>query len=130
MTKIGGEASQTTRTYPVTIELEQPKDVKILPGMSAVVRVSADAQQSGDDKSIIVPSSAILPADAGKTAAVWIIGPGNKVTRRAIKTGKLTDAGVAVTDGLKSGDVVVTAGIHSLRENQEVKLLKDSGVAP
>jgi multidrug efflux pump subunit AcrA (membrane-fusion protein) len=42
ITKIGSEASQTTRTYPVTIELDQPEDVQILPGMAAIVRRHPD----------------------------------------------------------------------------------------
>lgn len=37
ITKIGSEASQTTRTYPVTVAVDQPKDVQILPGMAATV---------------------------------------------------------------------------------------------
>ena len=31
---IGTEASSSTRTYPVTLALEQPTDQKILPGMA------------------------------------------------------------------------------------------------
>ena len=32
--EVGTEASQTTRTFPVTLIMEQPEDIKILPGMA------------------------------------------------------------------------------------------------
>ena len=44
VTKIGSEASQTTRTYPVTVAVDQPEDAQILPGMAATVRRHARRQ--------------------------------------------------------------------------------------
>ena len=32
--EIGTEASSTTRTYPVTLIMDQPEDIRILPGMT------------------------------------------------------------------------------------------------
>jgi multidrug efflux pump subunit AcrA (membrane-fusion protein) len=49
VTKIGSEASQTTRTYPVTVQIEQPEDVQILPGMAATVR---NQPEEGDDTTV------------------------------------------------------------------------------
>ncbi|MBM4089881.1 MAG: efflux RND transporter periplasmic adaptor subunit, partial [Planctomycetes bacterium] len=42
-----------------------------------------------------------------------------------VTTGELTPVGLVVTEGLKPGDLVVTAGVNSLREGQEVKLLEE-----
>lgn len=125
ITKIGSEASQTTRTYPVTVEVEQPQDVQILPGMAAIVRgvPEADGKVAGQD--LVVPSSVVFADDAGQQAYVWTVEGGQKVTRRAVKTGKLTPVGIAITDGLKPGEWVVSAGVHSLRENQPVRILQE-----
>ena len=40
--EIGAEASKTTRTYPVTLLMDQPEDIKILPGMAG--RATADRE--------------------------------------------------------------------------------------
>lgn len=126
ITKIGSEASQTTRTYPVTVEIEQPQDAQILPGMAATVRAQPDELQSASSGNLVVPPSAIFTADANQQNCVWVVTQaGNKVTRRTIKTGSLTPVGVAVTEGLQPGEWVVTAGVHSLRENQEVTILQE-----
>lgn len=124
VTKIGREASQTTRTYPVTVEIAQTDDAKILPGMAAMV---ANAPEDGAEAAapdLIVPPGAVFTSAEGPESFVWVVDAGTKkVARRAVKTGELTPVGVKVVEGLAVGDVVVTAGVNSLREGQEVKLL-------
>ena len=125
ITKVGSEASQTTRTYPVTVEIEQPKDVQILPGMAATVRGLPD-ENAKPGESVVVPVAAVFTADAGGQSYVWVVDQGGqKVTRRAVKTGNLTPVGIAIADGLKPGEWVVTAGVHSLRDGQQVKVLPE-----
>lgn len=127
VTKIGSEASQTTRTYPVTVEVEQPSDAQILPGMAATVRRQPDDSEGaaavGD---LIVPPDALFTTVASEQSCVWVVDEGGaKVSQRPVKTGKLTPVGITITDGLKPGEWVVSAGAHSLRENQPVKILQE-----
>jgi multidrug efflux pump subunit AcrA (membrane-fusion protein) len=128
VTKFGSEASQTTRTYPVTVQIDPPKDLQILPGMAAIVRglPEADGKAGGED--LVVPPGAVFNDDAGQQAYVWVVDEGSQtVARRAVKAGKLTPVGIAVTEGIKAGEWVVTAGVHSLRENQRVSILQEGG---
>ncbi|MEN6498027.1 MAG: efflux RND transporter periplasmic adaptor subunit [Thermoguttaceae bacterium] len=129
ITKIGSEASQTTRTYPVTVQVDQPNDVQILPGMAATVRGAPEASEKPTDEDLVVPPSAVFTADAGGQSCVWVVGEdGQKVTRRPVKTGKLTPVGIAVTEGLRPGEWVVSAGVHSLREDQPVRILQEGSL--
>ncbi len=125
VTKIGSEASQTTRTYPVTVQVDQQEDVQILPGMAATVRGLPEADGKVAAEDLVVPPSAVFAADAGQQDYVWTVEGGQRVTRRAVKTGKLTPVGIAVTEGLNPGEWVVSAGVHSLRENQQVRILQE-----
>jgi len=126
LTKIGSEASQTTRTYPVTVEVEQSKDAHILPGMAATVRRQAEKDDETAAGELIVPPGALFTADTGQQSYVWVVGEGSeKVSQRAVKTGTITPVGIAIAEGLKPGEWVVTAGVNSLRENQEVKILQE-----
>jgi RND family efflux transporter MFP subunit len=128
VTRIGSEASQTTRTFPVTIELPQPEDVEILPGMAATVRGEAEDEAAEGADVLIVPPGALFTDDAGGQSYVWVVHDGrNTVTRRAVKAGARTPVGVAVTDGPTTGEWVVTAGVHSLREGQQVRILQEGG---
>lgn len=127
VTKIGSEASQTTRTYPVTIAVDQPAAAPILPGMAATVRNQPDENEQAASQDLIVPPSALFePVQENASGpCVWVVGSDKRVALQAVETGALTPVGMIVTQGLKPGDVVVTAGVHSLRAGQEVKLFQE-----
>ncbi len=64
---------------------------------------------SGTLQAPMLPESALLSDTQG--SYVFVVGKGNKVQRRAIKIGLVTDKGVAVTQGLTGGErVVLRAG--------------------
>lgn len=126
--EVGREASQTTRTYPVTLIMDQPQDITILAGMAGkTVRVQGDFPDQVTSAGIEVPVSATFsPDDSGKTF-LWVIDEQTKtVTRREIKIGRLTDRGITVQEGLKAGEWVATAGAHYLREGQQVRILDET----
>ena len=57
----------------------------------------------------VLPESAILSDDKG--SYVYIVGAGNKVERRPVRTGTVSDAGIAVVEGLTGAErVVLRAG--------------------
>lgn len=123
--EISNEASQTTRTFPVTLIMEQPEDFKILPGMAgrAVGRLEDGAmdRQTGFQ----LPMSAIFTPDepeAEGTSWVWVVDESsNTVSRRQVTIGELGRFGINVFEGIETGDMVVTAGANFLKEGQEVR---------
>jgi RND family efflux transporter MFP subunit len=125
--EVGKEASQETRTYPVTLIMDQPGDIKILPGMAGRAAGEGRLPQEAGRTGIEIPVSAVFsPDEAGKTY-VWVIDEGAKtVSRREVKTGKITDVGIVVLDGLEAGEWIATAGVHYLREGQEVRIQEQS----
>jgi len=124
--EVGAEASRTTRTYPVTLLMDQPDDFTVLPGMAG--RAIADRENVEADKQsgIIVPISAIFSPAENNTSYVWIFDEqATTVSRRQVVTGELTDHGVPVEEGLTPGEWVVTAGVSYLAAGQAVKLLEE-----
>jgi RND family efflux transporter MFP subunit len=64
---------------------------------------------SGTVVAPVLPESAILSDDQG--SYVYIVGPDSKVARRAVKTGLVTEKGIAVIEGLNGNErVVLRAG--------------------
>jgi RND family efflux transporter MFP subunit len=126
VTKIGSEASQTTRTYPVTVEIEQQEGIRILPGMAVTVRGKLDEGENAVVGEPVVPPSAVFSTQEGQQSYVWVVEePSMTVSRREVKIGELTPVGLSVLEGLQRGDRVVTAGVNSLRENQQVTILEE-----
>ncbi len=125
--EVGNEASRTTRTYPVTLIMEQPEDIKILPGMAGKAFPKVVSQSIKGDIKLTIPDTAVFsPLDDGKSY-VWVIDPENKkVARRVVELGKLTNSGFEIIQGLEAGEWVVTAGVSYLSEGQEVKILDEA----
>lgn len=77
---------------------------ELRPGGFATVAIRAGAVVAP-----LLPESAILSDDKG--SYVFVIGAGNKVERRAVKTGSVTETGIAVISGLSGTErVVLRAG--------------------
>jgi len=124
--EIGAEASRTTRTYPVTLIMEQPDDITILPGMAGKATGEAPEDTSLSQEGRPVPINAIFSPDDIDKTYVWIIDEKSKlVTKQEVTTGRLSNTGIMVTDGLETGVWIATAGVHDLREGMEVRILED-----
>jgi len=124
--EIGAEASETTRTYPVTLIMDQPEGFSILPGMAGEAR--ADPSQFTEEmkkqrRGIQIPLAAVFSPDASEQSYVWVVDEqAGSVNRRAVTTGALKSTGIVIESGLTEGEWVAVAGIHRLREGQQVRL--------
>jgi RND family efflux transporter MFP subunit len=113
-------ADPATRTFPARIALVNPPPTVAL-GMTASVAFAIPLPQPV----ITVPLQALL-VEGGATHA-WRYDPAsNTVQRTRVRVGNVAGNEVVVAEGLKAGDMVVTAGAHQLKEGQKVKLLSDA----
>ena len=120
--EIGTEASQTTRTYPITLIMDQPEGVEILPGMAGKAFGDAIIPGQGEQLILVVPNAAIFSPTAGGEHYVWVIDPdANTVSRREVELGSLVSSGISIQSGLNPGELIATAGVHFLEEGQQVR---------
>lgn len=123
--EIGTEASETTRTYPVTVIMDQPPGARILPGMAGKATRADIGVEQTEGAGIVVPETAVLTKDDPSKSFVWIIDEAAKtVSTRAVTTGAVVDQGLEIADGLKPGEWIVTAGVNYLKEGQKVRILE------
>ncbi len=122
--EIGTEASATTRTYPVTLIMDQPEGIKILPGMAGKASGTPSLKSIAHQTfGIEIPVSSIFTDEASGNTFVWVVDvAGPIVNKRPVEVGKIADRGIRVLSGLKEGEVIASAGVHYLFEGQKVKL--------
>jgi RND family efflux transporter MFP subunit len=109
-------ADPVTRTFPFKLNFDNPKDVNILPGMTARVRVVVDPESAWS-----VPITA-AQADENEQSYVWKVDPESmKVSKCLVKLGPLTDERVLLTSGVEKGDKVAISGVTALREGMQVR---------
>ena len=126
--EIGREASQATRTYPVTLVMAQPDDAEILPGMAGTARISARLPEDARGTGMQLPATAIFALEDPQKSYVWVIDVTSKTLQsREVETGQLSEYGVTIRSGLSAGEWVVVKGVHSVREGQTVRIMDISG---
>jgi membrane fusion protein (multidrug efflux system) len=108
------EVEISTRTLQVRAVAEN-KDGKLLPGTFANVELPLDIIKDA----IVVPSEAIIPVQDGKKV---LISNNGKVKEIMVETATRTDATILVLSGLKAGDTLLTTGVMSLKEDDDVKV--------
>lgn len=125
--EIGTEASQTTRTFPITLIMDPPDDIKILPGMAGrTIRAEGELPDEYGRNVIHVPVSAIFSPEENDKSYVWIIDDESQtVTRREVSIGVVTDIGMRITAGLQTEEWIATAGVNYLTEGQQVRILEN-----
>jgi membrane fusion protein (multidrug efflux system) len=123
VTAINTEVDPTTRNFSVQATITNPKE-ELRPGMFAQVEV---ALPSGTQH-IILPATAIAYAPYGNSVFIVekIKGPDGKeflgVRQQFVKLGATRGDLIAVEDGIKPGEQVVTAGVFKLRNGLPVQV--------
>ena len=114
-------ADPTTRTFQVKVTLNNPP-AQMRFGGSVVGRVKTSSRPV-----VVLPGSALF--DKGGQPAVWVVDPGKSVVGlKPVTVTRYETDKVVVGEGLLKGDVVVTAGVNRLRENQKVRIAEESAL--
>jgi RND family efflux transporter MFP subunit len=117
------EADPKTQTYRGVLTMQAPKDLKILPGMTTTVIITEKQMaESTPTSTFLVPVSTVF-ADELNKQYVWVVEPNTMtVQKRQVKVGDLTGESIRVLNGLKTGERIVTAGVHFLQEGMKIRL--------
>jgi membrane fusion protein, multidrug efflux system len=114
--EVAAQANATTRTFEVKVGLTDPPDAMRL-GATVTGRL-----QIGSSATIEIPATALTQNNGH--SAVWIVDPSSlTVAKRAIEVLDEDPGRVVVAKGLEAGDIVVTAGVHNLRQGQKIRVL-------
>ncbi len=123
------DASQSGAGIPVYLYITDPRfnkdEYAIKPGFACNVTMTIK-EETKDNGLPFVPLTAILGDASTNTKYVWVYNKSNStVEKRKVTTGSLIGKGdVLIESGLKSGEVIVTAGVTQLVEGLTVKVLK------
>jgi RND family efflux transporter MFP subunit len=116
--EIAPQADRVTRTYRVRIALRDPPPTFRL-GSTITARLSSDQSSN-----LRLPGSAVLTED-GQTFVWTVDPPASTVSLRKVDIAYDED-GIQVTGGLAAGARVVTAGTHSLKQGQQVRVEQET----
>jgi membrane fusion protein (multidrug efflux system) len=103
-----------TRTLQIRA-LTDNKNGKLLPGTFANIELPLKNIKDA----IIIPTEAIIPIQDGKKVFIANNGKAKEVK---VETLTRTDKDIVITSGLKIGDTVLTSGVMSLKDEDDIKV--------
>ncbi|MBL8644225.1 MAG: efflux RND transporter periplasmic adaptor subunit [Rhodospirillaceae bacterium] len=117
--EVAASADPVTRTYAVRFALDElPETLQI--GMSATLTLAAKS----DGAVAEVPLSAVFEHKGQST--VWTVDTQGGLHIVPVTIAGYRGGSALIANGLKDGDVVVTAGVHKLDEAQKVRPLENT----
>lgn len=127
VTQIGSSVNPVG-LYPVTVAVNPEPKILLSSGMIVDIalrrRLSKADQNEGSatGTTIVIPITAIVATDEPQKSAVYIVDPATKkIALTPISISRLSEAGVVVASGLRTGDLVVTRGVSFLTDGQYVE---------
>ncbi|NRB41862.1 MAG: efflux RND transporter periplasmic adaptor subunit, partial [Pseudomonadales bacterium] len=113
------KADESTQTFEVTFSMPQPKELNVLPGMTASVRV----KMPNNNQQVYLLPSRVVYGDASLKPSVWIVDEKTQtVTAKAVEVGRMQQGYIEVLAGIKVGDVLVSKGAALLSEGEAVDI--------
>jgi membrane fusion protein (multidrug efflux system) len=114
--RISPVVDTNTGTFRVTTQIED-HDQMLKPGLFGRVEILYDMHEDVP----VIPRNAVITED--ELSHVFVINEEGDVNRRAIQLGYEANGQVEVTQGLKAGENVVTAGKGSLSDGARVEVV-------
>jgi membrane fusion protein, multidrug efflux system len=114
--EVAPQADPATKTFQVKVGLINPPEAMRLGStVTGSIRLAPPA-------GVEVPASVLTEANG--RPAVWVVDPQSQtVSLRNVEVLRYDPATVIIAQGLETGEIVVTAGVQTLRPGQKVRLL-------
>lgn len=110
-------ASALSHAYDFTLKnISDP--YQLMPGMTCKVRI----EPASEDTLFVVPASAVRTDNNGRY--VWSVGTDNLVTKRYVTVSGYSGTGVAISEGLSAGDLVIVEGSSKVSTGMKVNTCK------
>ena len=123
--------SESSAGIPITLVLEHKNsnnlEYQIIPGVACKVKVNLEEEVSSADDiaAISVPVTAVFEKPDGENRYVFVVNKDSAtVSLREVEVGTMVSTNLIwITDGIKQGETLVTAGANRLQDGQKVKIL-------
>jgi len=117
--EIAPQPDPATLTFPIKVGLEDaPDEIHVGATVTGGIMLTSPPVMS-------LPATALFQTD-GKPS-VWVVQPRElTVALRPVQIARYETSVVVIADGLRDGEMVVTAGVHALHPGQKVRVLPGS----
>jgi membrane fusion protein, multidrug efflux system len=123
--EVAPAADPQSRTYRVKLTLVEPgQSVRLgMTGEATIAPAALSASNGATAAVFTVPATAIF--HQGSAPAVWVIrATDSSLELRSVSVRSYNERSFSISDGLKNGDVVLLAGVHTVYAGEHVKAVE------
>jgi RND family efflux transporter MFP subunit len=115
------KADPGTQTYQAVLQMPQPENINVLPGMTGTVTLSVPGIKTAD-RGIIIPAIAVL-AEPDGSSFVWVVDSKEMtVNKQKVQVGPMKGSeNIKILEGLKGGETIAVAGVLKLQGGMKVR---------
>lgn len=124
ITVLPAAADPSSGLFDIEVELA-PAPVRLVSGLVARLRI--EPALASESTLAYAPIAAVIEAD-GDQAAVFVVQDG-VARRRTVRVAFIAPSAVAVAEGLKAGDIVVTDGALYLEDGESIQVVAPAAAA-
>ncbi len=118
-------ADRYTKTYALTLKMDRPEGVLILPDMTVTVNVDFTRKAVIEDENFLVPSTAIVYDVETDDSVIWVLDESTMtVNPQAVEADRIQGGEIVILGGVEAGDIIVTAGGGFLNPGQKVRIFE------
>jgi RND family efflux transporter MFP subunit len=123
--EVSSAADPRTGLFPAQVQIESTSNIRLASGL--VANVTIEPTHSSELRYTYVPVSAIVEGE-GRTASVFVVD-GTTARKRLVRVGFIRDEKVALAEGLKPGERVVTEGALYLVDGERIRVVDGATAA-
>jgi multidrug efflux system membrane fusion protein len=125
VSRVSPSADPTSRVFDVEVTIPNPQGL-LKPGMIASIQVQGEAAPQREAP--VVPLTAIVrPKESPEAYAVYVVeerGGRSYARLQRVVLGEAFGNAVALTDGVKAGELVVTSGASLVADGEQVQVVQ------
>ncbi|MEP7243362.1 MAG: efflux RND transporter periplasmic adaptor subunit [Gammaproteobacteria bacterium] len=121
VTEIAGAADERNRMFPIEVRFNSVS-VALASGLVAKLSLAPASSRAGS--LTYVPIASVVEGD-GEHASVFIVN-GDRVKRRSVRVAFIAPQSVALAEGVKPGERVVTEGALYLQDDERIEIVGET----
>ncbi len=123
VTQISPKMAAGMGAFEIEARFDNGADLRSGEVAEVVIFTGAPAADAAAQAVLFIPAISLIDARADQ-AMIYVVDNAGVARRRAIRTEGVTDQGVAVVEGLKEGERVITRGASMVRDGDRVNVKK------
>ncbi len=122
--EISTKADDKTKTFLATYTMPAPKELSVLPGMTATVTADLSKELSSASQHVYYLPISAVTGDAKLGSRIWVVDEDTmRVHPRPVKLGEMKGSTIEVLEGIEGLERIIIAGAGYMADGMKIRFM-------